>query len=121
IAGLAGMETVILLITGIIFIILEFFVLGGILGIIGVGAVVVSLFLSGYDLSHMALSILIAMIVGIAAFIILYLRADAEKGFFKRIILKDRTITELGYVTTNIDIEYLAIKRMRVTLSTPDV
>lgn len=115
IAGLAGMETVILLITGIIFIILEFFVPGGILGIIGVGAVVVSLFLSGYDLSHMALSILIAMIVGIAAFIILYRRADAEKGFFKRIILKDRTMTEQGYVTTDVKTEYLGKKGMTVT------
>src|SRR5699024_8428791 len=115
IAGLAGMETVILLITGIIFIILEFFVPGGILGIIGVGAVVVSLFLSGYDLSHMALSILIAMIVGIAAFIILYRRADAEKGFFKRIILKDRTMTEQGYVTTDVKTEYLGKEGMTVT------
>lgn len=107
IAGLAGMETVILLVSGIIFIILEFFVPGGILGIIGVGAIVVSLFLSGYDLSHMAISILIAMIIGIAAFIFLYRRADAEQGFFKRIILKDRTMTEQGYVTTENKMEYL--------------
>lgn len=119
IAGLAGMETVILLIIGIIFIILEFFVPGGILGIIGVAAVVVSLFLSGYDLSHMALSILIAMIVGIAAFVFLYRRADAEKGFFKRIILKDRTMTEQGYITTDVKTEYLGKEGMTVTTLRP--
>src|SRR5690625_4708708 len=119
IAGLAGMETVILLIIGIIFIILEFFVPGGILGIIGVGAVVVSLFLSGYDLSHMAISILIAMVVGIATFIILYRRADAEKGFFQRIILKDRTMTEQGYVTTDVKTEYLGKKGITVTTLRP--
>src|SRR5699024_7246636 len=61
-AGLAGIDTVMLLITGIIFIILEFCVTGGILGSNRVWAVVVSLFLSGYDLSHMALSILISII-----------------------------------------------------------
>src|SRR5699024_5019860 len=100
IAGLAGMETIVLLISGIILIILEFFVPGGILGIIGICAVVVSLFLSGYDLSHMGISILIAMIVAIAAFIILYRRADAEKGIFQKIILRDRTMSDEGYIST---------------------
>lgn len=99
IAGLAGMETIVLLISGIIFLILEFFVPGGILGIIGICAIVVSLFLSGYDLSHMAISVLIAIIVAITAFIILYRRADAEKGIFQKIILRDRTMTEEGYIT----------------------
>src|SRR5699024_4511237 len=55
------------------------------------------------------------MIVGIAAFIILYRRADAEKGFFKRIILKDRTMTEQGYVTTDVKTEYLGKEGMTVT------
>lgn len=99
IAGLAGMETIVLLISGIILIVLEFFVPGGILGIIGICAIVVSLFLSGYDLSHMSISILIAIIVAIVAFIILYRRADAEKGIFQKIILRDRTMTEEGYIS----------------------
>src|SRR5699024_10699737 len=49
IAGLAGMESVILIVLGMVLIIAEFFVAGGILGIIGVGAIVTSLFMAGYD------------------------------------------------------------------------
>src|SRR5690625_628978 len=119
IAGLAGMETVILLITGIIFIILEFFVPGGILGIIGVCAIVVSLFMSGYDLTHMGLSILVAIIVGIMAFVILYRRADAEKGIFRKIILKDRTMTEEGYISTNVRSDLIGREGFSLTTLRP--
>ena len=119
IAGLAGMETVILLITGIIFIVLEFFVPGGILGIIGVCAIVASLFMSGYDLTHMSISILIALIVAIAAFIILYRRADAEKGFIQKIILRDRTTTEEGYITTTVRNELIGQEGITITTLRP--
>src|SRR5690625_2689272 len=65
IAGLAGMEVVILLLLGIILIVAEFFVAGGILGLLGVGAIIGSLFMAGYDIdrkstrlnsSHVAIS-----------------------------------------------------------------
>src|SRR5699024_1598074 len=65
IAGLAGIEAIILLIIGIILIIIEFFVAGGIIGLLGVGAVLTSLFLSGASITHMSLSIAIALIVAI--------------------------------------------------------
>lgn len=99
IAGLAGLEAITLLVIGIILLVLELFVPGGILGVIGASAIVVSLFISGYDLSHMAISILIAFIVAIVTFIILYRSADEERGFFKRIVLQDRTTTDEGYVS----------------------
>jgi len=100
IAGLAGMEAVILLILGIILIILEFFVAGGILGILGAGAVIGSLFLAGYDLKHMSLSISIAFIIAIIAAVILFKWIGMERGIFRKIILRDRTTTDLGYVST---------------------
>src|SRR5690625_1830413 len=56
IAGLGGMEAIILLLIGIILIISEFFVAGGILGILGVGAILGSLFLEGFDVMHMSMS-----------------------------------------------------------------
>ena len=100
IAGLAGMEAVVLLILGIILIILEFFVAGGILGLIGVGAIIGALFLAGYDLGHMSLSISIAFIVAITAAVVLYKWIGTERGIFKKIILRDRTTAELGYVSS---------------------
>lgn len=119
IAGLAGMETVILLISGIVFIILEFFVPGGILGLIGVSAIVVSLFLSGYDLTHMGISIMIAIIIGIVAFILLYRRVDAEKGIFRKIILRDRTMTDDGYTSNPVKSELIGAEGTTLTTLRP--
>ena len=100
IAGLAGMEAVISLILGIVLIVLEFFVAGGILGLIGVGAIVTALFLAGYDLQHMTVSISIALLIAIIAAVILFKWIGTERGLLKKIILRDRTTTELGYVST---------------------
>lgn len=99
IAGLAGLEAITLLVIGIILLVLELFVPGGILGVIGASAIVVSLFIAGYDLSHMAISILIAFIVAIITFIILYKSAGEERGLFKKIVLRDRMTTDEGYVS----------------------
>lgn len=99
IAGLAGMEAITLLVTGIILLVLELFVPGGILGLIGASAIVVSLFLAGYDLTHMAISISIAIVVAIVSFIILFKWVGTERGLFNKIVLRDRTTTEQGYVS----------------------
>ncbi len=115
IAGLAGMEAIVLLILGILLIILEFFVSGGILGLIGVGAVLGSLFLAGYDLGHMALSVSIAFIVAIIAFVILFKWIGLERGIFKKIILRDRTTTELGYVSVTERPELIGQEGIAVT------
>jgi len=99
IAGLAGMEAIVLLVLGIILIVLEFFVAGGILALLGSGAIIGALFLAGYDLKHMSLSISIAFIVAIIAAVVLYKWIGTERGIFKKIILRDRTTTDLGYVS----------------------
>lgn len=115
IAGLAGMEAIILLILGIVLIIAEFFVPGGILGVLGVGAILGSLFMSGYDIGHMALSIAIALIVAIAAAVILFRRVGLDKGIFRHIILKDRTTTDLGYVSSQTKSELVGQEGVTVT------
>ncbi len=100
IAGLAGMETVLLLILGIGLIIAEFFVTGGILGLLGVGSILGALFMAGYNVTHMSMSIAIAFIVAIIVGVILYKFIGMERGIFKRLILTDQTTTELGYVSS---------------------
>lgn len=100
VAGLAGMEAVVLLILGIVLIILEFFVPGGIVGILGVGAIVGSLFLSGYDVGHMSMSIGIAFLVSIIVAVILFRRIGMDKGVFRHVILKDQNTSDQGYVSS---------------------
>ncbi|PAV29123.1 hypothetical protein CIL05_13675 [Virgibacillus profundi] len=115
VAGLAGMEAVILLIIGIVLIIAEFFVPGGIVGLLGVGAVIGSLFMSGYDLGHMSMSIGIAFIVALAAAVILFKRIGMDKGVFRHIILKDQTTTELGYVSSVNRLELIGLEGIAAT------
>lgn len=100
IAGLAGMEAVILLILGILLIISEFFVTGGILGLLGIGAVIGSLFLAGYDVGHMTLSIAIAFSLAVIVAIILFRSIGMQRGLFRRLVLEDSTSTDLGYVSS---------------------
>ncbi len=119
IAGLAGMETVILLLIGIILIISEFFVSGGILGILGVGAVIGSLFLAGYDVMHMTMSIAIALIVAFIVAVVLFKRIGSGKGIFSKLILFDRTSTDLGYVSTDIRQELVGQEGIALTTLRP--
>lgn len=99
IAGFAGLETIILLSIGIILIVLEFFVAGGILGALGAGSLVAAMLMAGYSISHMLMSIAIAILIAIVAAYVLYKRIGTGKGLFNKLILRDRTTTDLGYVT----------------------
>lgn len=119
IAGLAGMEAIVLLVLGIILIITEFFVAGGVLGLLGIGAIIGSLFMSGYSLGHMSLSISIAFIVAIIAAFILFKSIGMERGLFRHIILRDRTSTDLGYVSSANRSELVGLVGITVTQLRP--
>nr|WP_090233149.1 nodulation protein NfeD [Lentibacillus halodurans] len=115
VAGLAGMEAIILLILGAGLIIAELFLPGGIAGLIGVGAIIGSLVMSGEDLGHMAMSISIALIVTIIAATILFKTMGGDKGFFRRMVLTDRTSNELGYVSSENRLELIGLEGRTVT------
>ncbi|HIS28154.1 MAG TPA: nodulation protein NfeD [Candidatus Avamphibacillus intestinigallinarum] len=101
VAGLAGMEAILLLILGIILIVIEFFIPGGIVGAFGVASIVGSLFMSGYSLANMALSVSIAIVVAAIVGFIMYKYVGLNKGLFKHIVLSDRTMTEQGYISSD--------------------
>ncbi|WP_072887969.1 NfeD family protein [Ornithinibacillus halophilus] len=119
IAGLAGMEAIILLLLGIGLIIAEFFVPGGILGFIGVGSLVGSLFMAGANIGHMSMSIAIAFIVAVVAAVILFRRIGMDKGVFRHVILKDRETTELGYVSQVNRLDLIGLEGVTVTQLRP--
>ncbi|UYO30693.1 NfeD family protein [Bacillus halotolerans] len=97
--GLAGYETVLLFIAGVILILMEIFLPGGIIGLLGLGAIVASLFLAAGSFTVMAVSLLIASAVSITAFILLTRVLGKRMKFFKKFILNDSTNTESGYVS----------------------
>lgn len=98
-AGFAGYDSIFLFCAGFVFILLEIFLPGGIIGLIGIAGVIASLFLAAGSFTVMAVSLLIAIAVSITAFIILTRVLGKRMKFFKKLILTDSTSTESGYVS----------------------
>ncbi|MFI8685459.1 nodulation protein NfeD [Rossellomorea sp. NPDC077527] len=99
VAGLAGYETILLFVIGIILIVAEFFLPGGIAGGLGLGAIVASIMLAGGDMMQMGISVLIALLIAVATVIIFAKVFGKKMKFFNKIILNDSTSTESGYVS----------------------
>ncbi|MEH7384064.1 nodulation protein NfeD [Bacillus sp. JJ1521] len=99
VAGLAGMESIILFVIGIVLILLEFVLPGGIVGLIGVGAILTSFFLAGSSMMVISISLLVALVATIVVSIILAKVFGKRLHAFKKIILFDSTNTESGYVS----------------------
>lgn len=99
IAGLAGYETIILFVLGLALLILELFIPGGIAGTVGFISIVSSLFMVSDNNTHMAISILIALVVSLSVSILMVKVFGKQMKFLKRMILTDSTSSEDGYVS----------------------
>ena len=99
-AGLAGMETVLLFVAGIILMVVELFVPGwgifGILGLISLGSAVV---LAAYDPAFGIVSLVVALtITGVGIWIAV--KVFGLKGVWSKLILKEAQENESGYVSS---------------------
>jgi len=99
IAGFAGYETIIIFIIGLVLLLLEFFVPGGIVGIIGGALIIISLLFAGASITHMAYSIIIAMFIAVIGMVILMKFFGKKLHVFNKLVLRDATTTEEGYVS----------------------
>jgi membrane-bound serine protease (ClpP class) len=99
VAGLAGYETLILFIIGVLFMIGEFFIPGGIIGTLGLAAILGSFFLASENMIHMGISIVIALLISVIASIYMIKVLGRKMSIFKKIILTDSTNTEQGFVS----------------------
>ncbi|MEK4424545.1 NfeD family protein [Solibacillus sp. FSL K6-1523] len=107
VAGFAGYETIIVFVVGLILLIAEFVVPGGIVGIIGGILIIGSLLFAGASFVHMAYSILIAMIIAIIGMVILMKFFGKKMHVFNKLVLRDATTTEDGYVSNTNRIELI--------------
>ena len=99
VAGITGYEAIALFLLGVVLIIFEFFIPGGIVGILGFAAIIGSLFLASGNAVHMAVSLLIAIAISIIISILLVKVFGKKMKLLKKIILTDSTNTEQGYVS----------------------
>ena len=109
VAGLTGYETLILFIIGIVLILLEFFISGGIAGILGFVAIIASFFLAADNVVHMGISLLVAIVVSILISILLIKVFGKKMRLFKKLILTDSTNTESGYIANKSRLELIGL------------
>lgn len=98
--GLTGdleMMSVILFVAGVILMILELFVIGAVLGIIGALMVFSSFLLIGEDISKMAVFLAISLALALMEWIVMVKFFGKSIPLFKNVILTDSTSKEAGY------------------------
>ena len=109
VAGLAGFESLILFIIGIILLLLEFFIPGGILGGIGLIAVVWGILIAGESVTQMGIYLLVAIVIAIAAGFLLSKVFRKRIQIFNKIVLKDSTSSEKGYISNKSRLELIGV------------
>ncbi|MEZ7170900.1 nodulation protein NfeD [Sporosarcina sp. OR05] len=115
VAGLAGYETMILFIIGVILVILEFFLAGGIAGALGAIAIIASIILAGGNPVYMAYSVLIAIAVAMSGMVILMKFFGKKLHLLNKMVLMDATDTESGYVSNVNRVELLGKQGLAIT------
>ncbi|KOY80946.1 NfeD family protein [Lysinibacillus macroides] len=99
VAGFAGYETLLLFIIGLALIIAEFFVPGGIVGILGGVLILLSLILAGANMMQMVTAIFIALVIAMIGMVILMKLFGKKLHVLNKLVLMDATTTEEGYVS----------------------
>lgn len=107
VAGFAGYESILLFVIGFALLIAEFFVPGGIIGVIGGALMLISLLFAGESVVHMGYSILIALFIAVIGMVVLMKFFGKNIHLFNKLILKEATTTEDGYVSNVNRIELL--------------
>lgn len=115
IAGLAGYETLILFGVGVVLILLEFFIAGGIAGALGAIAIVASIILAGANPAYMAYSVLIALAVAVSGMVIIMKFFGRKLHLLNKMILMDSTDTESGYVSNINRVDLLGRRGLAIT------
>ena len=116
VAGLAGFESIILFAVGIGLVILEFFVAGGIAGVVGSIAIIGSIIMAGGNPIYMAFSVLIALAIATIGAVIIVKFFGRKLHLLNKLVLMDATDSESGYVSNVNRIELVG--RVGIT-STP--
>lgn len=107
--------SMILFIGGVTLIILELFVIGAVLGILGMGCIIASFLLIGDNIAKMGVFVAICLIIAIIEWVILVKFLKKTIPIFSQVILHDSTNKESGY-TSHDDRSYL-VNQTAITLT----
>jgi membrane-bound serine protease (ClpP class) len=115
VTGVADIMSLILFAVGLVLILLELVLPGGIVGIIGFGLFLASFFLAAENFVHIGISLLIAFTISILACMIMIKVFDRKMKFFNKLILTDSTSTESGYVSNRNRTELIGVNGYALT------
>lgn len=113
--GHAGYVSIIMFILGFALIVGELFIPGGIIGVIGAALVIISLLFAGENVVYMAYSILIAIIIAVLGMVIMMKFLGKNLHFFNKLILRDATTTDEGYVSNENRVDLLGKVGVTIT------
>ncbi|MGZ9849191.1 NfeD family protein [Macrococcus psychrotolerans] len=97
---------IILFIGGILLVILELFIIGAIIGIIGIICIIISFLLIGDNMTMMTLFVSICLIVALIEWVIIVKFFKKRVPLLQQVVLHDSTNKEAGY-TSHDDRSYL--------------
>ena len=97
--GDVNVVSIILFGIGVIFVIIELFVVGAVIGLIGMVLIIFSIITLGDNLIFMIGNVVIALILSIIEWVILVKIFKRNIPFLDKVVLKDSTNTESGYTS----------------------
>lgn len=97
--GDVNVVSIILFGIGVIFVIIELFVVGAVIGLIGMGLIIFSIITLGDNLIFMIGNVVIALILSIIEWVILVKIFKRNIPFLDKVVLKDSTNTESAYTS----------------------
>ncbi|MEB7831713.1 NfeD family protein [Staphylococcus xylosus] len=97
--GDVNLYSLILFGIGVIFVIIELFVVGAVIGIIGMALIVFSIITLGDNLVYMIANVVVALILSIIEWVILVKIFKRKIPFLDKVVLKDSTNAEAGYTS----------------------
>lgn len=114
-AGLAGWEVLAIFLAGVLLLLAEVFTAGfGILGISGLIAMGISIFMTAPTAEEALRSLLLTLVVAVAAAVIL-IRLGRTRGLWRRLMLGTRLEKQAGYVAATYPAELIGREGVTVT------
>ncbi|AST06735.1 peptidase S14 family protein [Anoxybacillus flavithermus] len=118
-AGLTGFGAIVLFLIGLILLVIELFVPGGVIGFLGLGTLVWSLFLAAKHSSFITASLAIAIVSAVIVGLWLSRVSKKKMVLFEKIVLTDEQRNEEGYVSHEVRMDLVGKRGVAITVLRP--
>ncbi|WP_244374846.1 NfeD family protein [Anoxybacillus flavithermus] len=118
-AGLTGFGAIVLFLIGLILLVIELFVPGGVIGFLGLGTLVWSLFLAAKHSSFITVSLAIAIVSAVIVGLWLSRVSKQKMALFEKIVLTDEQRNEEGYVSHEVRMDLVGKRGVAITVLRP--